>query len=93
MLRAFRTTFLVAIDDQEADEKDDNCVPVPVTLEEFKQWIDKALRIDVDTEEHGNEIGFQSAEVDIENFVELEQTDVVKLYAPKPAVPDILAGG
>jgi hypothetical protein len=86
MLRAFRTTFLFAIDEAEAVEElveseglaIEN--PPPTTLEEVKKYLDDALRLDVDTEGCGNPLGFQSAEVLIEELVELSPSAVHDLY-------------
>lgn len=78
-LRAFQTTFLIAIDEEEVQR--DNAEPV--TIEELKQYLAKALIVDVNTDEHGDAIGFQSVEVQIENLTELDPHKVHELYGKK----------
>ena len=79
-LRAFQTTFLIAIDSEEAHQEELRSAPGPVTIEELKQFLAKALVIDVNTAEHGNEIGFRSVEVHIEKLAELSPSQVRELY-------------
>ena len=82
-LRAFQTTFLIAIDDEEARDEEQRTNPEPVTIEELKQYLAKALIVDVNTDEHGDEIGFQSVEVQIEELTELGPHEVRELYGKK----------
>lgn len=82
-LRAFQTTFLIAIDDEEAREEEQRENPEPLTIEELKQYLAKALIVDVNTDEHGDEIGFQSVEVQIEKLTELGPHMVGELYGKK----------
>ena len=82
-LRAFQTTFLIAIDEEEARESGQREHSEPVTIEELKQYLAKALIVDVNTDEHGNQIGFQSVEVQIDDLTELEPQTVHELYGTK----------
>lgn len=75
-LRAFRTTFICAID---RDEIDDDEVAEP-TLDEVKSYLEDALVVDFDTENNGNPVGLQSVEVHIEQLTELPPDEVKKLY-------------
>lgn len=79
-MRAFRTTFLCAIDENEAVDNDQRETGVPVTLEEVKRYLSDALRLSFDDEQCGNPIGLQSLEVHIEQLEELPQNEVEKLY-------------
>jgi hypothetical protein len=80
-LSAFKTTFLVAIDDQEAVEEEYRTPEQgPVTEEELKTYLNSALRIDVDTENFGNAIGWQSAEVAIDELTELSPEEMKARY-------------
>lgn len=74
MLRAFQTTFLVAIDD------DDEDLDLPITKQDVIDYLNDALIVDVNMEEYGNPVGFQSAEVKIASLVELSGDEVKKLY-------------
>lgn len=75
-LRAFKTTILVAIDDEEAiQEEYREDTQGPVTLEELKDYLNGALRIDVDTENFGNQVGWQSAEVVVTELEELSDDE------------------
>ena len=78
-LRAFKTTFLIAIDQDESSEWDDEDDQSPMSLDEFKEWLNDALRVDVDTDGCGNP-GFQSCDVDIDGLKELSPDQVKKLY-------------
>lgn len=80
-LRAFKTTILVAIDDEEAiQEEYREDTKGPVTLDELKNYLNGALRIDVDTENFGNEVGWQSAEVVVTELQELSDDERKTLY-------------
>ena len=81
-LRAFKTTFLVAIDQEDAAENRDKQAR-PVTLEELKTYLGVALRLDFDTEDNGNDCGVQSIEVNIEGLTELSPQEVQSLYGKK----------
>lgn len=82
-LRAFKTTFLVAIDD-ESIEIDDRAEELgPVSLEELKEYLNSALRVDWDNESEGDPCGVQSMEVLIEGLTELSPDEVAKLYTRK----------
>lgn len=74
-LRAFKGTFLVAIDQSEADEGEQH-----VALGDLSGYLKQALVLDVDTEEHGNPVGFQSAELLIDTLEELPTDEVERLY-------------
>ncbi len=91
-LRAFRGTFLIAIDEAESDFADESEKGGPVvSLEEVKNFLKDAALIDVDTEEHGNPVGWTSAELifdaqkpfGIEGLVELTPAEVERLYGQK----------
>jgi hypothetical protein len=75
-LRAFRSTFLVAIDDEELDRDNDQ----PVSLEELKDYLANALHPVLDDEAYGNPVGFASAELDFDSLVELPAEEVQRLY-------------
>lgn len=79
-LRAFQTTLLIALDDVEAREEEQRTSPEPVTIEELQQYLAKALIVDVNIENHRNEVGFQSVEVQIETLIELDPHQVSELY-------------
>jgi hypothetical protein len=81
-LRAFRGTFLVAIDENESPELEagDETEPVPVTLVTLKEWLKKAIILDVNTEEEGDPHGFQSCELKFDSLYELPQSEVKRLY-------------
>lgn len=81
-LRAFKTTFLVAIDEEEAGEDHEEHAG-PVTLEELKAYLGGALRLDWDVEDNGNACGVQSVEVDIEGLTELSPAEIQSLYGNK----------
>jgi hypothetical protein len=80
-LRAFRTTFLIAIDEADAVanwQREEDAKPV--TLDELKEYLNDALIVDVNTDEYGDPLGFQSAEIYIEKLKELTSAEVKKLY-------------
>jgi hypothetical protein len=77
-LRAFKGTFLVAIDESEVDDEDDG--EEPVTLDGLTNFLKDALALDVDTEDHGNMVGFQSAELLFNTLEELPDDEVRRLY-------------
>jgi hypothetical protein len=81
MLRAFRLSLLVAIDVDEAIENEDRTEEDgPVTVEEVKGYLEDAIRLDIDTEEYGNPVGFQSAEIEWGSMKELPEAEVKRLY-------------
>ncbi len=89
-LRAFRGTFLIAIDEVEADFADESAKGGPVvSLEEVKNFLKDAAVIDVNTDD--NPVGWQSAELlydgnpeaSIEGLVELTPAEVERLYGQK----------
>ena len=91
-VRAFRGSFLVAIVESEADEDfdeddgdgdgddGDDGDPAPVTLDAVKDYLKDALNLDIDTEEYGNPVGFQSAELLWDTMTELPPDEVARLY-------------
>lgn len=87
-LRAFRGNFLVAIDDSEADDyddvfdevEDDEDEPSPATLDAVKEYLKDAAAVDMDMEEYGNPVGFQSLELQFESLEELPPDEVRRLY-------------
>lgn len=82
-LRAFRTTFLIAIDEQDAADLEQRDPDKPVTLEEVKEYLRNYLNLDMNTEDVGGseEIGFQSVEVNIEALREIPADEVSRLYS------------
>ncbi len=74
-LRAFKGTFLVVIDPSEADEDEQ-----PLTLDVVSGYLKETLVLDIDTEEHGNPVGFQSAELLFDTLEELSPDTVWLLY-------------
>lgn len=74
-LRAFKGTILVVIDPSGDDEGDGE---PSLTLDYLSNFLKEALLIDIDTEEHGNPVGFQSAELLCDTLEELS-TDTVRL--------------
>jgi hypothetical protein len=76
-LRAFKGRFVVAIDPSEADEGEQ-----PVTVDDLTTFLKDALVFDVDTEECGNPVGFQSAELLHDTLEELPADEVRRLYRP-----------
>lgn len=74
MLRAFVAIFRCAIDTDEIDSDE------PVTVEHVKAYLNDALQLGFDTEEHGNPVGLESVEVNVETLVELLPDEVAKLY-------------
>lgn len=80
-LRAFKAAFLVAIDDQEAvQEEFRDTEQGPVTLDELKAYLKDALRVDVEIENFRNDVGWQSAEVLIDELTELPPEEVQTRY-------------
>ena len=80
-LRAFKTTFLVAIDESEAkDSEQRDEAEGPVTVEELKDYLRDALVLSWDDESNGNPCGVQSMEVQIEELAELPPAEVHQLY-------------
>jgi hypothetical protein len=73
-LRAFKGTFLVAIDQNEADEEQ------PVSLDDLSAYLKEALILDIDTEDHGNPVGFLSAELHFDMLEELPDDELRRLY-------------
>ena len=80
-LRAFKATFLVAIDENEAkdNEQRDEAEGL-VTVEELKNYLRDALVLSWDDEANGNPCGVQSMEVQIEELAELPPAEVHQLY-------------
>lgn len=76
-LRAFKGTFVVAIDPSEADEGDGE---PPLTVGDLTAFLKEALALDVDTEECGNPVRFQSAELLFDTLEELPADEVLRLY-------------
>jgi len=74
-LRAFRTTFLVAIEETELEDRD-----TPVTLDELKKYLNDALIVSFNDEEHGNPVGLSSMEVFIEQLTEISPQERKALY-------------
>lgn len=79
-LRAFKTTFLVAIDEDEALANEQRDSENPVTIEELRTYLSDALRLSFNDEDFGNEVGVQSLQVLIENLEELPAAEVKRLY-------------
>ena len=80
-LRAFKATFLVAIDESEAkDNEQRDEAAGPVTVEELKDYLRDALVLSWDDEDNGNPCGVQSMEVQIEELAELPPAEVQQLY-------------
>ena len=80
-LRAFKATFLVAIDESEArDNEQRDEAEGPVTVEELKDYLRDALVLSWDDEANGNPCGVQSMEVQIEELAELPSAAVHQLY-------------
>lgn len=80
-MRVFKSVCFIVIDDQEAildGVRDGNLGEA--TLEEVQNYLKDALVIDVDTENVGNEIGFQSAEIIWSDLVELSDKERIQLY-------------
>jgi hypothetical protein len=75
-LRVFTGTFLVAIDPSEADEDGE----APFSLDDLTAYLKDALVLDVDTEECGNPVGFQSAELLFDTLEQLPADEVRRLY-------------
>ena len=75
-LRAFRATFLVAIDENELDTAPET----PITLEQVKEYLTDALILSFNEEDYGNPCGVQSMEVGIDSLTELPADEVAKLY-------------
>lgn len=71
-IRAFRTTFLCAIDEEELDGTP--------SLEEVKEYLADVLRLQLDDEYGTKPVGLSSVEVNIEGLEELSSEDVKKLY-------------
>lgn len=85
-LRAFRATYLVAIDDEEAiqeEQRDEDAGPV--TLEELKNYLKKSVYPVLDTENNGNECGVQSVEMIHEQLEELSADEIKGMYQHKAA--------
>ncbi|HMP57728.1 MAG TPA: hypothetical protein PKD86_00120 [Gemmatales bacterium] len=74
-LHAFKGTIIVAIDPSEADVGEQ-----PVTLDDVSDFFKAALVLNIDNEEHGNPVGFQSAEFLCDTLEELPQDTVRLLY-------------
>ncbi len=86
MLRAFRTTFIVAIDEREIDE----IRMGRVQLREVQQYLRDALILSFNDEEHRNRIGLTSLEVNIEGLEEVEPGEVEQLYNQTPSDENIV---
>ena len=81
-LRAFKTTVLVAIDEAEATSEGQREESAgEVTLDELKQYLRKALLLDMNLESCGNPVGFGSAEVLIDELTELSEAERLQRYS------------
>jgi hypothetical protein len=81
-MRAFKVPMLVTIDDVAAvSEEYREADKGPVTLEELRDYLRGALRIDVDIENHINEVGWTSAEVMFGGLQELTDEEFARYYA------------
>jgi hypothetical protein len=81
-MRAFKLLMLVTIDDVAAvSEEYREADKGPVTLEELRDYLRGALRIDVDIENHINEVGWTSAEVVFDGLQELTDEEFARYYA------------
>jgi len=80
-LRAFKATFLVAIDEDEAVANEQRGkLAGQVTVEELKEYLNEALQVDWDNESEGDPCGIQSVEVNIEGLTELTPAEVKTTY-------------
>lgn len=80
-IRAFKTSFLVAIDESERREE----MTGRVTLTDLKDYLSKVLMVDWDSEGYGDTCGVQSVEVDIDGLKELSPGEVKSLYGKRGA--------
>jgi hypothetical protein len=78
-MRAFKTTFLVAIDENERSEE----MTDPVTLEDMKKHLSDVLIVNWNVEDYPDLCGIQSVEVDIDGLKELFPDEVRKLYGKR----------
>ena len=79
-LRAFTAVFRCAIDVDEADETESGRQRREPSLNQVKQYLKRALNVDLDTEDNGNPVGMQSVEVNIETLQELTPAEVKRDY-------------
>lgn len=69
--RVFKSAVYVTIDKDEAPENEDGSQRGPVTLEELKDYVGRAVFPTLNDEEHGNPVGLIAVELDWENLVEV----------------------
>ncbi len=72
--------MFVAVDDDERDESFEQFLHRPATFDEIKSYLSDALMVDIDTEEYGNPVGFQSAEIVYETMVEMTPEEIAANY-------------
>lgn len=75
-LRAFRGTFLVAIDPDDTTDEE----PLAVTRDGLIEFLKDTLFPEIDLEANGNPVGFQSAELLFDTLEELPADEVSRLY-------------
>lgn len=87
VMRAFRTTFLVAIDEETVSDEDRAAGFMSVDLDEVADYLaDGGLQLSWNDEDCGNPCGVVSMEIDLDGLVELPAAEVKKLYGEKPGV-------
>lgn len=81
-LRAFRGTFLIAIDeDNVSDEVKGHIYGTgPTTVEVVKDFCQETITIDCSTDSSEDYVGFVSAQIDFESLTELEPEEIIKIY-------------
>lgn len=79
-LRAFKATFLVAIDEEEARDDERRETDAPVTRDEVKAYLDNALIVGFNNEDHCDVVGIQSVEVVLDDLQELTPSELKRRY-------------
>ena len=80
-MRVFKSTFLVAVDPADAVDSGEREEGKPLTLEEVKDYLHRALMLDWDREGQGDPIGIQTMEVWTDQLHELSAAEVDHLYS------------
>jgi hypothetical protein len=65
--RVFVVPIIVLVDDDERDDPE----TAPATFDDVREYLADAIMLDIDTEEYGNPVGFQSAATDTGQMTEL----------------------
>lgn len=81
-LRGFKATFFVLIDEDqlEFDDDDDEKKIIEIQTGEIQQFLEEAVKLDVDMEECGNPVGWDSIELHYDTLTEMTPKEMVDYY-------------